>query len=132
MRPPYAPYDSASGRGLLMTDAPILFQWDGEAMVPASQFWSRRADKQFVVGEHYQMVEHHDRSANSHRHYFAELNDGWRNLPDDMLEEYPTAEHLRKKALIRRGWRDEQTFVCSSKAEAERLAAFLRPIDDYA
>ncbi len=30
------------------------------------------------------------------------------------------------------GYRDERTLVASSRAEAQRLAAFVRPMDDYA
>jgi hypothetical protein len=113
-------------------DTPIIFQWTGEAMVPKSPFWAHRADAAYVVGETYKMVEHHDRSANSHRHFFATIHDAWQTLPDELLEVYPTSEHLRKKALIRTGHRDERSFVCSSKAEALRFAAFLRPVNDYA
>lgn len=113
-------------------NAPIVFQWDGEAMVPASQFWSRKADQEFVVGEVYKLVEHHDRSASSHRHYFAVIADAWRTLPDMVLEQYPTSEHLRKKALVWKGYRDERTIVAASQAEAERVAAFIKPMDDFA
>jgi hypothetical protein len=112
--------------------APIVFQWDGEAMVPASQFWSRKADEAFVIGEHYKLVEHHDRSGVSHRHFFAVVNQAHGNLPDDLLDQYPTAEHLRKKALIWKGYRDERTIVASSMAEAQRIAAFVKPMDDFA
>ncbi|MVA98881.1 hypothetical protein GN330_16660 [Nitratireductor sp. CAU 1489] len=115
-----------------MAEAPILYQWDGEAMIPAAQHWARQADRQFVVGERYRMVEHHDRSANSHRHFFACIHDAWQNLPDRMLEQYPTSEHLRKKALIWKGYRDERSIVCASAAEAQRVAAFVKPMDDFA
>lgn len=115
-----------------MSDAPILFRWDGEAMEPFGGFQARQADKQYVVGETYRMVEHHDRSANSHRHFFATINDAWQNLPDELLEEYPNPEVFRKKLLIRAGYADERSIVCASKAEAQRIAAFVKPMDDYA
>ena len=113
-------------------DAPILFTWDGEAMLPASQFWSAKADKVFVVGERYKMVEHHDRSVNSHRHYFAVIAEAHGNLPDELLDQYPTPEHLRKRALVMKGYRDERSIVCKSAAEALRIAAFIRPMDEFA
>lgn len=113
-------------------DVPLEFRWDGEAMIPASQFWARRADRQYVVGERYKLVDHHDRSTNSHRHFFAVVNDAWQTLPDKLQEQYPTAEHLRKYALIRKGYRDERSIVCASKAEAQRVAAFVKPMDDFA
>lgn len=113
-------------------DQPITFRWEGDAFIPASVHWARQADKQFVVGELYRMAEQHDRSTNSHRHFFAVIADAWRTLPDQMLEQYPTSEHLRKKALVWKGYRDERTIVAASQAEAERMAAFVKPMDDFA
>lgn len=101
-------------------------------MVPASQYWAKRADEAFVVGETYKLVEHHDRSQSSHNHYFACLAEAWQTLPEHLLEEYPTVEHLRKKMLIRCGYADERSIVCASKAEAQRVAAFIKPMDSYA
>lgn len=113
-------------------DRPIRFSWTGEALIPVGGFARREADEHFVVGEHYKMVEHVDRSINSHNHYFAAIADAHETMPDELREIYPTPEHLRKKALIRKGWRDEREFVCESKAAAERLAAFMKPMDGYA
>lgn len=116
-----------------MSEAPIMFRYEGDGeFVPASQFWAARADKAFVVGEHYKLVEHHDRSQVSHNHYFAALGNAWSSLPDRLLEEFPTAEVLRKKLLIRAGYADERSIVCASKAEAQRVAGFIKPMDDYA
>lgn len=111
---------------------PIRFSWNGEALVPLGGFATRQANEHFVVGEQYKMVEHADRSINSHNHYFATIADAVETMPDELRETYPTAEHLRKKALIRKGWRDEREFVCDSKAAAARLAAFIKPLDTYA
>ncbi|WP_238189283.1 hypothetical protein [Methylobacterium frigidaeris] len=85
-----------------------------------------------MIGERYILVEHEARSAASHAHYFACVRDGWSNLPEDLAGRFPTPDHLRKWALIRAGYRDEVTFVASSKAEAIRIAAFLRPVEDTA
>jgi hypothetical protein len=54
------------------------------------------------------------------------------SLPDHLAEKFPTAEHLRKWALIRAGYSDSHTITCASKAEALRVAAFIRPIDEFA
>ena len=113
-----------------MSEIPMTFRWDGEAMVPASSYWAARADRQYVVGEVYRMVEHHDRSGESHRHYFATLANGWANLPDDKLDEYPTPEHLRKKLLVWCGYADERSIVCASKAEAQRVYAVMGKAGD--
>lgn len=110
---------------------PLPMQWDGEAMHIRPSF-QKQADAMFCVGETYTMAPVEDRSAASHRHYFASINEAWANLPEGMTETYPTAEHLRKTALIRAGYRDERSIVCASKAEAHRVAAFIRPLDDYA
>jgi hypothetical protein len=115
-----------------MTAAPIRFSWDGESFTPASAFWARKADEVFVIGETYQLVEHHDRSLASHNHYFAAIHEGWQNLPEHWAHRLPTAEHLRKYALIKSGYADERSIVCASKAEAQRVAAFVKPMDDFA
>lgn len=92
----------------------------------------RRADKTFVVGQHYSLVQHEERSSASHNHEFAWLKEAWQNLPEQLAERFPTSEHLRKWALIRAGYSDSHTIVCSSKAEAVRVAAFIRPMDEFA
>lgn len=115
-----------------MTDRPIQLIWQGDAFTPANGFWSRLCDKLFVVGERYSLAEHHERSGNSHRHFFAAVHEAWTNLPEDQAERFPTSEHMRKTALIRTGFRNERSLVASSNAEALRIASFLRPIDEYA
>lgn len=112
-----------------MSDAPpMTFEWDGETMRPLRP---RLADEHFVIGQRYTLVEHHQRSQASHAHFFAAVNDGWQNLPEHLTERFPTAEHLRKYALIKAGYADSQSIVCASKAEAQRVAAFVRPADEF-
>ena len=108
---------------------PLTFTWDGEAMVPKSP---RMADKLYVVGEEYRLAPHEERSINAHNHYFACLTESWRNLPEDLAMRFQSVEHLRKWALVKAGYRDERSIACSSKAEALRLGAFIRPMDDFA
>lgn len=115
-----------------MSDDPILMAWDGEALHPVSAYWAKRADQQWVVGERYLIETQHERSAASHRHYFAALHEAFMNLPEHIAAGFPTVEHLRKRALISTGYRDERSIVAASKAEALRLAAFVRPLDDTA
>ena len=111
--------------------APLTYTWDGDAMIPLKRF-TRMADAQFVIGEEYRLAIHEGRSMKSHSHYFAALTEAWRNLSDDHAERFPTVEHLRKWLLIKAGYRDERSIVCSSKAEAQRVAAFMRPADEFA
>lgn len=114
-----------------MTTAPILFEWTGEAMVPHARF-QRDCDASFVVGEVYRLAVQEHRSQASHSHYFAAIHEAWMNLPEHLAEWFPTAEHLRKHALIKAGYRDERSIVCNSKAEAQRIAAFIKPMDEFA
>ena len=110
----------------------IACVWDGESFTPANPHWAKRADQLYTVGETYSLDIREDRSTASHRQYFAAIAEAWGNLPDDAAERFPTFEHLRKWALIRAGYRDERSIVCSSKAEARRVKAFIRPMDEYA
>jgi hypothetical protein len=100
-------------------------------MVPRRGF-ARQCDAQFVVGETYRMEVVEERSAATHRHFFAAVNEAWQNLPENLAEAYPSPEHLRKRALIKAGFADSHQIVASSKAEALRIAAFIRPLDEYA
>jgi len=116
-----------------MTQRAILFRWtDDGHMVPASQFHARNADEQFCVGEKYSLVQQAQRSPSSHNHYFAVIAAAHDSLPDELLETYPTPEHLRKKALIRKGYRNEREYVCASAAAARDLVLTIRDLDDYA
>jgi len=111
------------------TFPPQHFEWNGEAMIPLHR---RRADQTFVVGQRYSLVQYEDRSAASHKHEFAWLHEAWQSLPEHLTDKFPTSEHLRKYALIRAGYSDSHTITCKSKAEALRVAAFIRPIDEFA
>jgi hypothetical protein len=92
----------------------------------------RLATKHFGDGEVVTLEVREERSSASHRHYFAQLKEAHDNLPDEIAERLPTPEHLRKYALIRSGYRDERSIVCASKAEALRVAGFVKPLDEFA
>jgi len=113
---------------------PLVFTWDGEAMQIA-HFHRADADKQFVIGQRYRLVEVDERSQASHNHFFATVHDVWSSLPDNLVERFQTEEVLRKHALIMTGFFRERRFAMESPAAARRLAATLKPIDldeDYA
>lgn len=113
--------------------APVTLRYEGDGEFRAtSGYWASQCDKAFTVGEMYRITEHYERSNVSHNHFFATIADAHGSLPDHMLAEYPSTEHLRKKALIHKGYADERSIVCASKAEALRMAAFVRPMDEYA
>lgn len=118
----------------MATSAPVIFEWNGAAMEPLARF-QKRCDIDFVVGEKYRMAIVEERSAASHSHFFAVINDKWMSLPDDLAVEFASPDILRKHALIMKGFRTERKFVASSQEEARKLAAWLRPRnpdDDYA
>lgn len=116
-----------------MSGSPITSRWSGEAMEPLPRFHNA-ANAQFVVGETYTLAEVQERSDSSHRHYFVMVKTAWENLPETHATQpwAQSPEHLRKYCLIRTGYSDSHTLVCSSKAEALRVARFMRPIDEYA
>jgi hypothetical protein len=114
-----------------MKPPPMIMTWDGEALKPVRRF-QKIADQRLVVGEQYRVDPEEERSLQSHQHYFAIVNEAWRNLPEGVAERFPTQEHLRKWALIKAGYFDNRSVVCASKAEASRVAAFVRPLDEYA
>jgi len=106
-------------------NAPIPFAWTDDGVMKPLDRFARLADKQFVVGEVYRLTVVEERSANSHRHYFAAVNEAWMNLPDDLALEFTSAERLRKRGLIATGHFTERRLTLSSPAEARKTVSFL-------
>lgn len=77
----------------------------------------------------WQMAEH--RSKSSHDHFFAVVNEAWKNLPEDMADDFPSPEHLRKWALIKAGFCSETRIVCANNSEAMTLATKAKSLDKY-
>lgn len=118
-----------------MTDAapPIVWEYDGDNLVPASGYWRRMATERLTVGQRYRMVEEAERSTASHNHEFAWLTEAWNSLPDELLAQYPSSEHLRKFGLIKKGHCTMKQHVCMSEAEAERTEVAIKDeADKYA
>ncbi|MDO8912337.1 MAG: hypothetical protein Q8N10_03505 [Phenylobacterium sp.] len=113
-----------------MIAPPIPTRWDGEAFVPLPRF-AGLADEHYVVGQVYTMAEIQARSHKTHAHYFARVNDIWATLPDPLAARFKSADALRKYALISTGHCDESSTVCMFKTEAQRLAASMRPLDEF-
>jgi hypothetical protein len=86
------------------------------------------AERQFRPDGRYLMEVHHERSFARHRAYFASLSEAWSSLASD---DFPSPEHLRKFVLIKCGYYDERVLVCDTAAQAERVAAFVRPLDEF-
>ena len=92
----------------------------------------KAADKEFVVGREYWLDQVSERSWASHQHQFAWIAEAWSNLPEALVETFPTPEHLRKAALIATGWRRETIIDAGNAKAALRVAAYARGEDDFA
>lgn len=110
---------------------PIPSRWTGEAFTPLTPHWQRIADRHFAIGEVRNLVPEEQRSRNTHNHQFAEIGVAWRNLPEAMALRFPTADSLRKHALIKAGYATVTEHVTASQAEATRLAAVIGALDPY-
>lgn len=83
-------------------------------------------------GEVLMMAPVEERSIASHNHEFAWLKEAWVNLPENLAEQFPSTEHLRKRALIDAGFYTEQIIDAGSNAAALRVAAYARGEDEFA
>jgi hypothetical protein len=110
---------------------PTLFRWSAEraVMEPTHPGLAR---SRFNDGADYLLAPVEHRSGKSHDHEFAWLSEAWKTLPEDVADMYPTAEHLRKRALIEAGYYHENVVDAGSVQAALRVAAFMRPLDDFA
>ena len=77
----------------------------------------------------WQMAEH--RSKASHDHFFACVNEAWKNLSEDMADDFPSPEHLRKWSLIKAGFCSETRIACANNSEAMTLATKAKAMDKY-
>lgn len=113
-----------------MPALPMPFRWSGEAMEPVGRF-AKMADREFVIGRIYRMAEIEERSMASHNHEFAWLKEAWLNLPEALTDEYPSPEHLRKRALVQAGFYTEQVVDAGSNAAALRVATRDRSRNEF-
>lgn len=115
-----------------MGNMPIAMKWDGESLSPANQYWAKKADEQFVIGQLHRIVEEAERSQASHNGYFAALHDAYLNLPESYAVRFIDETHFRKWALIRAGFSDLAEIVLSTPADASKLAQYAQSRDSYA
>jgi hypothetical protein len=127
-----------------MRHYPVVFRFrevdvvgtDGEchrtlAMVPTPRYEGLAA-KQFHPNEDYALVILEARSRASHNHYFACIEAGFQNLPQNIAARWPSPEHLRHWCLVETGWCDEMECELTSESEARKLAARIRIESPYA
>lgn len=108
-------------------------RYEGEGVFCAPAVSVRELlDRKFVIGEHYRLAVHNERSQQFHEKFFATIADAWENLPDPWPIMLPSPEHLRKYALIKAGHCDVGVFPMKSKEEAlASLAQFKLLFDTY-
>ena len=109
----------------------LSMQWDGEAFRPLPRF-AKVADQNFTIGETYTMTEVQERSRNSHNHYFADLQNAYGTLPENIAAQFENVEHFRAHGLIECGFYNQREFICSSRREADRIVKFLSAGAGYA
>jgi hypothetical protein len=105
------------------------FMWNGEVMVPMRP---QAAEKAYQAGLRYWLDEVSERSWISHSHEFAWIASAWDNLPEALMDKFPTPEHLRKAALIATGWYRETMIDAGTKTAALRVAAYAKNEDEFA
>ena len=114
---------------------PVVFEWDGEHMVPLPRF-DPLCNRQYVVGETYALGPISGRSEASHSHYFASIQEGFDQLPHAMQQLFETPDNLRKHALIRAGHHNKRFVNCDSARAARQVAALISAFaadrDEYA
>jgi len=115
----------------MTTPAPILARWDGERLEPARRH-AKTLAASLVIGEWYFVEVVEQRSMASHRHYFAQLTEIWRSIPEEVGERYPSVESFRKACLIACGFCHKTEAVCATNRQALALAATIGRMDDYA
>jgi hypothetical protein len=113
-----------------MTD--IVCTWDGDHLVPIFGANAKLANSRLVVGMRYAVAVEEPRNMAMHRGYFARLHEAWQSLPDHLVEDYPTSEHLRHRALIKTGYCTMTDAVAATSAHAATLAKAFTDADKYA
>lgn len=106
--------------------SPIPYIWTGDSFRPETRRALAEAQSRYGEGEVVPLDVANPRSRASHDHFFAVVGEAWATLPETMKDRFPTSESLRHYALCMSGHCDVETFVASSRAEALRLASFVR------
>lgn len=110
---------------------PVECVWDGDHFIPLPRF-KRLCDQQFVVHEEYALIPSEERSMTSHRGYFAQIHEAWKNLAEEFDGKFPSSESLRAWALVQTGYATETNYVMDSENDAKQLAVTLRRLSPLA
>lgn len=111
--------------------APILCEWTDDGSFKPLPRHAKECDAKYVIGARYFVTVEEIRSEPAHRSFFASVKESWASLPEDQAERFPSADHLRKFALIKAGFCQRRDVVCANNNEALRLAALIKSLDSY-
>ena len=113
------------------------------AMVPLRRY-ANLAGKQYHAEEEYPLLPLEPRSRASHSQFFAALNDGFNNLPENLKpvaerlgiktippDGFVDSEHYRKWSLCETGHCDVLEFDFNSAKDANAVARLYRRKDTY-
>lgn len=113
-----------------MTAPPIPMLYADGVFTPLPRFHNLAAAS-YGEGEVVDLVAVEQHSAKSRAHEFAWLREAWLNLPEAIADQFPSTEHLRKRALILGGFYDETILDAGSNAAALRAASFIRAREEF-
>ena len=112
-------------------NAPLTFTWQGDGFTPVGRARTE-CNQRFVVGVRYVFEQVEDEASSASRaHFFASVRDSWATLPEDLADRFPSAEALRKWALVTGGVCEDQHIVCATKAEAIRWQQNLTRMEGF-
>jgi|GEM_PF-695373 len=106
----------------------LYFTWHAGAN--CMKACTKVAQSYFVEGEMYRLEAVEERSGKAHRRYFAVINEAWKSLPEDE-KRFPSPEHLRKYALIKSDYYDEDSIVLPTRKDALSVAGWTRKKDGF-
>lgn len=80
----------------------IIYECTADGMRPLA-FHRELFAREFEIGKRYSLIEFDERSPENHNHLFMLITGYWHNWPENYPRELPSAETLRKHALIQTG-----------------------------
>jgi hypothetical protein len=101
------------------------------AFEPHKRFLSMLREH-YEIGADVALEEIVQRSGASHRHFFATIKEAWNNLAEEHTEDFPTAEHLRARAMIESGYCTITDEIFDSHEDAQKAGRWIRKRSPYA
>ncbi|WP_316205777.1 hypothetical protein [Bradyrhizobium sp. SZCCHNS1012] len=109
----------------------VIYEWTGEVMRPLA-YHKELAAREFEPGKRYKLIEFNERSEVTHDHFFATVTAYWQHWPENYERELPSADHLRKHALIRTGHYIQTVMAHPSVQAATFYVSQFKQYVDYA